>query len=161
MQDNVITHTKEAIRKRIEDEARDPTREEVARNQRLKIIEDKFQRALAAYVIRNEDTEDYEVYIHETQYCIQIQCCKCVTLVVYMQNTKDPVVYYGEKKRHVGLLEVAADSAMSECDVQSNLSVSGESTRLVDPRYLIRNDVRNIDLVRTNCAVFLLSNANV
>ena len=55
-----MSAAKAAVKKKYEDESKEPSREEVMRRHRLKTIEDKFQRALAAYVIRAEDADDDE-----------------------------------------------------------------------------------------------------
>lgn len=60
-----MSTTQASIKKRKEEEAknREPTREEMHQRARMKTIEDKFQRALAAYVIHNDDEDDVSAAI--------------------------------------------------------------------------------------------------
>lgn len=61
-----MSATQASIKKRKEDGAknREPTREEMRQRARMNTIEDKFQRALAAYVIRNDEVEEVGIRLH-------------------------------------------------------------------------------------------------
>ena len=57
-------------------------------------------------------------------------------------------MYYGDKKKPKGLLEVATDSALSEFDDKSVSSSDALTSQIyLDPRYLVQADVPLVDQV--------------